>query len=268
MNLWEAMETLLPHDDRLLSEFERRILMETIFIIALFVVAYLYASVGHGGASGYLALMAFYCVAPDVMKSSALILNLFVSFAAFYFFYKGGFLRWKLLLPFIITSVPLSFLGAGIKISAEIYKEILAVCLLLATVRMLIPQKKEDSPLAELNIPAALFSGGAIGLISGMIGIGGGIILSPLLLLTRWATIKESASVSSAFIFLNSAAGLFGLYRSSPIHMENHIFSWIVVAIAGGLLGSFMGSYKIPSKWLRYILCMVLMMASYKLIFH
>jgi uncharacterized membrane protein YfcA len=164
--------------------------------------------------------------------------------------------------------VPLSFLGAGIKISAEIYKEILAVCLLLATVRMLIPQKKEDSPLAELNIPAALFSGGAIGLISGMIGIGGGIILSPLLLLTRWATIKESASVSSAFIFLNSAAGLFGLYRSSPIHMENHIFSWIVVAIAGGLLGSFMGSYKIPSKWLRYILCMVLMMASYKLIFH
>lgn len=268
MNLWEALKTVLPHDDKLLSEFERRNLMEIIFIIALFIVAYMYASVGHGGASGYLALMAFYGVAPDVMKSSALILNLFVSFTAFFLFYTGGFLRWKLLLPFIITSVPLSFLGAGIIIAAKIYKEILAVCLLLATARILIPQKKEDTPAVALNIPAALISGGAIGLVSGLIGIGGGIILSPLLLLNRWASVKESASVSSAFIFLNSAAGLFGMYRNNPVQLDNHLAIWILVAIAGGFLGSFMGSYKIPPRWLRYILCMVLMMASYKLIFH
>lgn len=268
MNLWEAVKTLLPHDDKLLSEFGRRNLMEIIFVIALFLVAYLYASVGHGGASGYLALMAFYNVAPDVMKSSALVLNLFVSFTAFYFFYKGGFLRWKLILPFIITSVPLSYFGAGMKISADLYQEILAVCLLLATFRMLMPTKKELSTPRELNIPLALLSGGSIGLISGMIGIGGGIILTPILLLTRWATIKESACVSSAFIFLNSAAGLFGVYRTSAIHLDSNIVIWIVTALAGGLLGSYMGSYKIPSQWLKYILCTVLIMASYKLIIH
>lgn len=239
--------------------------MDIIFIISLFIVAYLYASVGHGGASGYLALMALFVVAPAVMKSSALVLNLFVSFIAFVAFYRSGFFRWKVLLPFIITSVPLSFLGANIHISPDLYRKILSVCLALATIKMLLPQHNTQAGTKIPHIGISLFTGGVIGLISGMIGIGGGIILSPILIINRWATIKESACISSAFIFLNSSAALFGLFTSHTLAIDSRIALWVGVAFLGGLTGSYIGANKISSRGLKYFLSVVLIFAAIKL---
>lgn len=239
--------------------------MDGFFIFWLFVIAYMYASVGHGGASGYLALMAFYGVAPETMKSSALILNLFVSLIAFIIFFKSGVFRWRLLLPFVIASMPFAFLGAQLDISPSLYRKILAICLLLATIKILIPIQSIQNKTSLPNIPVALFSGGSIGFVSGMIGIGGGIILSPLLIIARWANIKESASIASAFIFLNSAAGLAGLYNSNSISVGSNFIIWTIVALIGGLTGSYFGAYKITFKWMKYILSMVLVLASFKL---
>ena len=241
--------------------------MEIIFIIGLLLVAYLYASVGHGGASGYLALMAFMGILPDVMKTSALVLNLFVSFIAFAVFLRSGFFRWKLLLPFVCASVPLSFIGSRLDISPELYRQILGVCLLLATLKMLVPQK-DATQTSSPNLSISLITGASIGLISGMIGIGGGIILSPILILTKWASIKESACASAAFIFLNSAAGLFGIYTTHKLSLDPHIYGWIAAALVGGMAGSYFGANKISSNALRYFLSGVLVLASVKLLFH
>jgi uncharacterized protein len=239
--------------------------MDVFFIIGLFVIAYLYASVGHGGASGYLALMALYGVAPETMKTSALVLNLFVSLIAFIIFFKSGFFRWRLLFPFVIASMPFAFLGASLDLSPLIYRKVLGICLLIATVKILLPTQSVQTKTSLPNIPVALFSGSSIGFVSGMIGIGGGIILSPLLIIARWANIKESASISSAFIFLNSAAGLAGLYNSNSISVGHNFLIWTIVALIGGLTGSYFGAYKITFKWMKYILSMVLVFASCKL---
>jgi hypothetical protein len=238
--------------------------MEIVFLICLFVVAYLYSSVGHGGASGYLALMVFFGISPVFMKSSALILNLVVSLITFISFYKGGFFKFKLLSLFIIASIPLAFIGARIDVSPDIYKKILAVCLIIAIAKMIIPLKYNNITKSP-KVPLAILSGGVVGLISGMIGIGGGIILSPLLLLFKWANVKEAAAVSSAFIFLNSAAGLLGL-ASKGITPDPNLIVWIFVALIAGLLGSYHGSFKISIKNLKYILASVLLIASIKLI--
>ncbi|MDD2798255.1 MAG: sulfite exporter TauE/SafE family protein [Bacteroidales bacterium] len=239
--------------------------MDIIFIISLFIVAYLYASVGHGGASGYLALMALFMVAPAVMKSSALVLNVFVSLIAFVTFYRSGYFRWRVLLPFVISSVPFSFLGANISISPDIYRKILALCLALATVKMLLPSQNTSYQSKTPNYVLSLLIGGAIGLVSGMIGIGGGIILSPILVLSRWADVKESACISSAFIFLNSSAALFGLFTSHTLAIDSRIALWVVVAFLGGLTGSYIGANKISSRGLKYFLSVVLIFAAIKL---
>lgn len=238
--------------------------MDILFLIALFVVASLYASVGHGGASGYLALMALFGVSTVVMKPSALILNIFVSSVAFIAFYRAGYFRWKILVPFIITSVPMAFIGAGLDVSPELYKKILGVCLFIATLRILIRPKALDEKTRPLNWGVAILVGAVVGFFSGMIGIGGGIILSPLLLVTRWANVKETAAISAAFILVNSVAGLSG-HVLAGMEISTNIISWVVVAFAGGLLGSYIGSRKVTFVQLKYILAAVLIVASVKL---
>lgn len=235
-----------------------------LFLIALFVVAALYASVGHGGASGYLALMAIAGVSTVFMKPSALILNIFVSSISLFAFYRAGYFKWKILLPFVITSIPMAFIGAGLEISPTLYKQILGVCLFIATLRILIRPRKLDEESRSLNWPAALLAGAVVGFFSGMIGIGGGIILSPLLLITRWANVKETAAVSAAFILVNSIAGLSG-HVIAGMEIPPNIISWVIVAFAGGLFGSYIGSRKVSYVQLKYILAVVLLVASVKL---
>ena len=239
--------------------------MISTFLILLFIVALLYASVGHGGASGYLALMALYGFAPEVMKPTALILNLFVSLTSFLLFYKGGHFKWKLFLPFALASIPMSFLGGTIALDAHIYKNILGILLLFPVLRFFVYPNTADKDLKESNMIMSLVIGAVIGFLSGLIGIGGGILLSPILLLLAWSNQKQTAAVSALFIFVNSIAGLAG-QLSHGIKLEPQMLSFVVVAFVGGLAGAWLGSLKFNQQVLKYTLAVVLFMASVKLI--
>jgi uncharacterized protein len=234
-------------------------------IILIGIMAYLYASVGHGGASGYLALMAIFGISPSLMKSSALILNVFVSFIAFVQYYRAGHFKWHLFWPFALASVPMSYVGATLPITDSLYKKLLAAALIIAVLRIIL-QPTEKSTSKPVNLYLALLIGGVIGLLSGMLGIGGGIILSPVILLLGWGRIKETAAVSALFIFANSMSGLFGLLQKGYTP-NNQIVGWLVAALIGGFIGAYQGSFKFNINRLRYILAFVLVIACAKLYF-
>jgi uncharacterized protein len=238
--------------------------MEYLILISLFVIAFLYSSVGHGGGTGYLALLALFGVAPLFMKSSALILNVFVSAIAFFNYYKAGYFRWKLIFPFLISSIPFAYMGALTEVNPSTYKTILGIFLLIAIARMLfIPNAVTEASIKMPFLPAVAI-GAALGFFSGLIGIGGGIILSPILILLHWANVKESAAVSALFIFLNSLSGLFALYQGG-FTFEPRIAGWIITGILGGIAGSYIGSYRLKSEKLKFMLATVLFLASIKL---
>jgi uncharacterized membrane protein YfcA len=240
--------------------------MDGMFLVLLFVVAALYASVGHGGASGYLALMALFGMEQYTMKSTALTLNLFVSAVSFYSFYKNGYFRFSVLFPFIVGSVPMAFLGASININSGIYKTILGLFLLLAVTRFFFRPKEDFTNTKDPLFWVAVLTGAVVGFFSGMIGIGGGIILSPLLLLLHWSNVKETAGISAMFIFVNSLAGLSGLYFSNNFSPNPNILLWALIGLAGGTLGGFLSSNKLSQVKLKYLLAMVLLVAGFKLI--
>ncbi len=237
-----------------------------LFLFILPIISFLYASVGHGGASGYLALMALFSFAPETMKPTALLLNLFVAGISFFYFYKEGYFNKKLFIPFAIASIPLAFLGGTIEIDADIYKKILAVLLVFAILKMLNVFGKESDTIKTLKTWQGLIVGGVIGFFSGLIGIGGGIILTPIILLLHWGKMKEAAAVSALFIWVNSASGLIG-QLSSGVTLEKGSFLLVAIALIGGLLGGYLGSKKINGQKLRYILAFVLVIASVKLFF-
>jgi len=239
--------------------------MEYLFILSVFVVASLYASVGHGGASGYLALMALFGFEQYTMKSSALTLNLFVAGIAFYSFFKNGHFKFNVLLPFILGSIPMAFIGARIQINPHTYKVILGVFLLLAITRMLISPKGSYEQSKNPPFYIAILIGAIVGLFSGMIGIGGGIILGPILLLMHWANVKETAGISAMFILLNSMAGLAGLYFNQNFKPDPHILLWAAVGFSGGYLGSQLSSQKLSQYKVKILLAAVLLVASVKL---
>jgi uncharacterized membrane protein YfcA len=241
--------------------------MAVFFLFILGLVACLYASVGHGGASGYMAVMALFGHAPEAIKSSALTLNVLVSGIAFWQYRKNGHFNWALFWPFAIVSIPFSFVGGLIHIDPSMYKKILGVLLVFPSLRLLglIGRAKEE--IRPLNLPFALAIGAVIGLMSGMIGIGGGIILSPVILALGWGRIKETGGVSALFIFVNSLAGLSAngwgkLGAFSP----NDWLSMITVAVFGWL-GAMWGSGFSEEKNIKRVLAGVLLFASLKLTF-
>ncbi len=243
--------------------------METslLFLGCLFIVGFVYASVGHGGASGYLATMALFGVAPVLMKPSALLLNLFVSTVSFYQFYRAGYFRWDKFWMFAVASVPLAFVGAKIPLSDTLYRQLLAGCLLLVIVRLLWTVRgSREEPSRPIPLGAGLLTGSIIGLLSGMIGIGGGILLSPIMLLFRWARLKEVAATSALFIFVNSLSGFFGLL-SQGYRPDTALYGWIGAALVGGLLGGYFGSHRFNVPTLRYLLAFGVSVACLKLIF-
>jgi uncharacterized membrane protein YfcA len=239
--------------------------IQLLFILLLFVVAFLYASVGHGGASGYLALMALFSMSPAFMKPTALLLNLFVSLSAFILFFRGGHFRWKLFLPFALASVPLSFFGGMIALDAAVYKKILGALLLIPVCRMLFFRNTDEHELREGTTGLSVLIGAIIGFLSGLIGIGGGIILSPVLLMLKWTNQKQTAAISALFIFVNSLSGLGG-QLSKGIAVESGMFIFAGIAFAGGTLGGWLGASRFNQQILKYLLAVVLLMAALKLL--
>jgi len=237
-----------------------------IIVLLLGIMSFLYASVGHGGASGYLAVMGLFSFAPSVMKPTALVLNILVSAVAFTFYYRAKLFKWNLFYPFALSSIPFSFIGGYIKIDTAIYKVLLGIILLFSIIRILFFFKKDTIEIKPINIYKALFIGAVIGLLSGLLGIGGGIILSPVILLLGWSTIKETAAVSALFIFVNSIAGFFGFLTQGG-NLPIDLLPIIGVVFIGGIFGGYLGSKKFDFQMLRYVLSLVLLIASIKLIF-
>ena len=236
------------------------------FYILLFLVAFLYSSVGHGGASGYLALMAIFSFTPEVMKPTALLLNLFVSLTSFIQFYRGKHFNWKIFLPFAIASVPMAFLGGMKTPDVDTYKKILGILLLIPIIRFLFLANIKVEDLKKSNLILSLFIGAVIGFLSGLIGIGGGIILSPVLLLLKWTDMKQTAAISALFIFVNSAAGLAGQLKNG-ISFSPDMYTYVGVAFVGGICGAYFGSLRFRQDFLKYLLAVVLIVATYKLLF-
>jgi len=237
-----------------------------LFYSLLFGVAFLYASVGHGGGSGYLALMALFSVAPDVMKPTALLLNLFVSLTSFIQFYRGKHFKWKIFLPFAIASIPMAFAGGMLTVDTDVYKKILGLLLLIPIVRFLFFANVSVKDVKKPNTVLSVLIGAAIGFLSGLIGIGGGIILSPVLLLLKWADMKQAAAISALFIFVNSLSGLAG-QLTKGIYFSPDMYAYVAIAFAGGICGAYFGSIRFNQSILKYLLAIVLMVAAYKLLF-
>ena len=239
--------------------------------IALLVcaAAALYSSVGHGGASGYLAVLALFGVAPEVMRPAALTLNLLVAGIAGAKFYRAGRFSWRTLWPFAVTSIPAAFLGGRVVLPSESYRLVLGAVLLFCAARMLMASRAERETAEEARppaVPVALALGAGIGVLSGLTGVGGGIFLSPLLLLFRWADIRRASGVAAVFILVNSAAGLAG-YASSGYALPSGLAIWGGAALAGGWLGSSYGSRRAPIPALYRLLALVLLVAGLKLVF-
>jgi uncharacterized membrane protein YfcA len=239
-------------------------------VAAIFLVAVLYSSVGHGGASGYLAVLALFGVAASLTRPTSLVLNLFVASITFIQFYRAGHFDWRTFLPFAAGSIPLAFLGGMIQLPTTAYKIVLGTALILAAIRLAINLKSEDDANAP-KIWICLFVGAVLGFVSGLIGIGGGVFLTPILLLFNWAETKKAAGISALFILVNSISGLFGnwlLGKDSQIsNLPQTVWLWVVAAIVGGVIGSTTGSFRFDSLTLRRVLSVGLLIAGLKLIF-
>jgi uncharacterized membrane protein YfcA len=234
--------------------------------IAIFVVAVLYSSVGHAGASGYIAVLTLFGFAPNVTKPTVLLLNILVATIAAFQFWRAGHFSWQLFWPFAVLSVPCAFLGGYLLIPAHTFKAIVGVVLLLSALRLFWTNKRADG---KETSPAPLFVslpvGAAIGFLSGITSTGGGIFLTPLLLFFRWATTKAAAAISALFILVNSISALLG-YFTNRQPLPSVAWSLAAAAILGGLIGSQMGSRYLPSRAIYICLASVLTIAGLKLI--
>lgn len=241
---------------------------EILLLTALiFIAALLYSSVGHGGASGYLAAMALFGLAPAVMKPTALVLNLVVAGLGTYRYSQAGCFSWEIFWPFAVLSIPFAFVGGGFALPAHIYKIILGLVLLFAAWRLAVKQSAHaPAEQKPIFLPVALALGAVIGLLSGLTGVGGGIFLSPLLLLFGWADVRKTAGVSVAFILVNSVAGLLG-HLESVKSLPHQISWWAPAALLGGLVGTELGSRRLTPLMMRRMLAAVLVVAGLKMLF-
>lgn len=229
-------------------------------------MAALYSSVGHGGASGYIAILALFSLAPDAFKPTALVLNILVSAIATLSFSRAGHFSWHLFWPFAATSIPFSFLGGCLRLPTQVYQPLVGVVLLASAYRLFPRKDGEASEVLRPSIAVALVAGAALGFLSGLTGVGGGIFLSPLLLLLGWARVKEVSAVAALFILVNSIAGLLG-HVGSLQTVPRYVPILAAAAMTGGITGSFFGSRRLPASGIVRALSVVLIIAGFKLLF-
>lgn len=236
-----------------------------------FIVAFVYSSVGHGGASGYLALFALFGIATPAVAPVALMLNVIVASTGWWRYWKSGYFSGTMLLPFIVASIPAAFLGGLITLSPRVFSLILGLALLWAAIRLAIVEEIKAEATANPVVSSqqiwvwGIPIGGGIGLLSGLVGIGGGIFLSPILLFLRWADVKRTAALSSAFIVLNSMSGLAGHLTRSSVDLLS-FFPYALAVTAGGFLGAHTGAVRLRPKTLQVLLAIVLVVAGVKLV--
>ena len=241
---------------------------EELLLAALFLAAaILYSSVGHAGASAYLAAMALVGVSQVVMRPTALVLNLFVASIVIARFWRAGHLPWRQLMPLAIGSVPMAFVGGSIDLPGELYRPLVAAVLLAGAVRLATasaPSDDEDHP----GVPwlPGIVAGAAIGLVAGLTGTGGGVFLTPLLVMAAWTATRDAAGLSGAFILVNSIAGLAGLLIGG-FSLPPAMPLWVAAVVAGGLIGTWVGATRFSILNLRRALAVVLVVAAAKLVF-
>ena len=247
-----------------MSHVTCHLLLSKMLMMLVFLVAMVYASVGHGGASGYLAAVSLLGYDPVHMASSALVLNLFVAGLAFLAFRRAGHFSWSLTWPFLLASVPAAAVGGWLPVAGHAYHGLLAAVLLFAAARLWLRMPDRAGADQEPRRRTALSIGAGIGLLSGVVGVGGGIFLSPLLVLRRWADAKRTAATSAVFIVLNSLAGVAGRVMAGRFETGS-MLPLIVAASVGGAVGSRLGATCVPNPWLCRILGVVLGVAAVKL---
>lgn len=243
-------------------------LLVALLSAGLLVAAFVYASVGHGGASAYLAAMALAGVAPQEMRPIALVLNVVVSAIATFKFYRAGHFRWRLLWPFAAISIPAAYAGGAITLPGHLYRVIVGVVLVYAAWQLWRSARagEEMRELREPPLALAMVIGGVLGLLSGLTGVGGGIFLSPLLLILGWAGTKQTSAVAAPFILVNSIAGLAGAFMARSMHLPGQIWIFVGAVLVGGWLGAEYGSRRFTNPLIRRMLAVVLAVAGAKMI--
>ena len=241
--------------------------IETLFIaILLLVAALLYSSVGHGGGSGYIAAMSLLGIAPEVMKPTALALNIVVSSVALLKFYRTGAFAWRLFIPLAITAIPMAYIGGAISLPVHWYKPLVGVVLVYAAWRSFRTAPGAASyPVQAVPSIALCMVGAVLGLLSGLTGVGGGIFLSPLLLFFRWAPVKVISGVAAAFILVNSIAGMLGV-MSTGVEFHPGLPLWVLVVFIGGVIGAEYGSKRLANPMIQGLLALVLLVAGLKMV--
>ncbi len=235
---------------------------------SFFMIAMLYSSIGHAGASGYLAVMALLSFAPESIKPTSLVLNIVVAFIASIQFIRAGYFDRKIFLTFMITSMPLAFYGGHLSLEPKYFKLAVGIFLILSSLILFSKQfiQKAEKEIKKMPPSVGMILGAMIGFVSGIVGVGGGIFLSPILVIANWADIKNAAGVAALFILVNSISALAG-NLSSLRSVDSHLFFWIVSVLLGGVLGSFLGTKKLPRRMITYCLVVVLLSAGIKFAF-
>ena len=241
---------------------------EELLLAALFLAAaILYSSVGHAGASAYLAAMALVGVSQATMRPTALVLNLFVASIVIIRFWRAGHLPWRQLVPLAIGSVPMAFIGGSVDLPGEVYRPLVAIALLAGAARLATASARPDEE-EHPGVPwlPGIAAGAAIGLVAGLTGTGGGVFLTPLLVLAAWTATRDAAGLSGAFILVNSISGLAGLLIGG-VSLPSAVPLWIGAVALGGLIGSWLGAARLSILNLRRALAAVLVVAAAKLVF-
>lgn len=236
-----------------------------LMVLAILLVAVLYSSVGHGGASGYIATLALFSVAPAAFKPTALLLNILVAGIATYTYARAGHFSWRLFWPFAATSIPFSFIGGYLSLPDHLYRPLVGVLLLASACRLIFHRKDEAGSIGAPTVPTALAFGALLGLLSGLTGVGGGIFLSPLLILLNWGSVREISATAALFILANSVSGLLG-HLSSLHQVPDFAPLLALAALAGGVVGSCLGSGRLPAAGVVRALSVVLVIAGFKLL--
>src|SRR5213593_2126839 len=243
--------------------------MDTTHFVLLFLaiglIAFLYSSVGHAGASGYIATMTLFGLAPTVIRPTALVLNILVASIGAFQFWRAGHFSWKLFWPFALLSIPAAYVGGYLQPSASILRILIGIVLLFSAAR-LVTRRNDPPETFPPSRPVAVSVGAGLGLLAGLTGTGGGIFLTPLLLFCRWAHIRQAAAVSALFIWVNSIAGLIGYFTA--VHSVPTLGIVLgAAAIVGGFVGSHLGSRRFAVSVISILLAIVLTIAGAKLIF-